>query len=335
MKKIYILSFYSEKSQESLVAGLRPHHMWKFLDSRGYDVTLITSESLKPMGSYKIYPVDSHFGWSLHAFFRLWKDRKIFDILITTAPPHSISIVGVLIKLFNRHISWIHDLRDLWTDSPMRSLNFYRLLSNNILEKSAFRLADFILANTDYDNKIYTPKAAGTVLTVRNGSSFQFNLNSKRNMDFVYMGGTSKGQAVAPIARLFENRKVDFFGEYNLEMELFHNINYKGIIDQEEVSMVLHRYKYGIVYLPKGYESGGRVNQKMYDYLMCGCIPIIINGSREMKSLVGPNFYISLEESSEPSEVLGQISAKLELPASLRKEFHRDVQFEKILKCVE
>ena len=81
-------------------------------------------------------------------------------------------------------------------------------------------------------------------------------------------------------------------------MELFHNINYKGIIDQEEVSMVLHRYKYGIVYLPKGYESGGRVNQKMYDYLMCGCIPIIINGSREMKSLVGPNFYISLEEES-------------------------------------
>ena len=118
------------------------------------------------------------------------------------------------------------------------------------------------------------------------------------------MGGTSKGQAVAPIARLFETRKVDFFGEYNLEMELFHNINYKGIIDQEEVSMVLHRYKYGIVYLPKGYESGEGKSEDE-DYLMCGCIPIIIN-DREMKSLVGPNFYISLEEATNPQKFWGK-----------------------------
>ena len=328
--KILIIAFHAnDKRDNSLVAGLRPYYLHRFFVRKKCNVKLFhrfnTNNNTKECN---LYPVDGLFWWSIISFFKLKKEIENSDVVITSSPPHSLSIIGLLCKLFFKNKKWIHDLRDLWTDNNLRSRNPYKVFSNIILEKIVFNKVDVLLANTIYDKKIYSIKTNKKIVVVRNGSSLT-DKNYDKRIGFVYFGGTTKGAAIKPISKLFSFTKVDFYGENSEEFKLYKNLNFFGSVSYNRASVILSKYKYGIIYLPKGYELGGRINQKIYDYIACGLIPIIINGSAEMNSLLPENMCICISENDSISPE--KLSDVINPSADFINSVKRENQFKKIL----
>ena len=67
---------------------------------------------------------------------------------------------------------------------------------------------------------------------------------------------------------------------------------------------------------------GGRINQKIYDYIACGLIPIIINGSAEMNSLLPENMCICISEndSISPEKLSDVINPSADFINSVKRE---------------
>ena len=89
---------------------------------------------------------------------RLIKKYSI-NTFISTSPPHSTQIAGLLLKKKFRHIRWIADFRDLWTDYDVYTYPFaYFKKIENYMEKKVFSNADKILCATEPVKKSFTDK---------------------------------------------------------------------------------------------------------------------------------------------------------------------------------
>ncbi len=79
------------------------------------------------------------------------KQKKI-SFILTSSPPHSVHIIGLMIKIIMPHIQWIADFRDPWM-TPFSKENYLTSsLSNRIekyLERSIIKKADLVLTTTD------------------------------------------------------------------------------------------------------------------------------------------------------------------------------------------
>jgi len=45
-----------------------------------------------------------------------WLELNPVDVIITTGPPHSMHLIGLALKRKHRHLSWVADFRDPWSD---------------------------------------------------------------------------------------------------------------------------------------------------------------------------------------------------------------------------
>ena len=76
--------------------------------------------------------------------------RKRIDCILTSCPPYSVHLIGLLLKLITG-VHWIADFRDPWITGSKKRLYYTSRLSMRIegwLEKIVLRRADRVLANT-------------------------------------------------------------------------------------------------------------------------------------------------------------------------------------------
>ncbi len=62
---------------------------------------------------------DARVGWVKPAFEQVQKilnDHPDLQTIITTGPPHSLHLIGLKIKAHHKHLRWIADFRDPWTE---------------------------------------------------------------------------------------------------------------------------------------------------------------------------------------------------------------------------
>lgn len=74
--------------------------------------------------------------------------RGDIDALMTTAPPYSVHIAGLLVKQHNSQVPWLMDLRDIWSENPaITNLVNYKL--QRACELLCLRHADHVTTATD------------------------------------------------------------------------------------------------------------------------------------------------------------------------------------------
>jgi len=95
-----------------------------------------------------IFIPDARIGWVPFAYRRASREFKTshFDIIITTGPPQSAHLIGLLLKK-KYNVRWIADFRDPWTEifyyDQLPHLSFVKKIDKN-LEDKVIRNADVI-----------------------------------------------------------------------------------------------------------------------------------------------------------------------------------------------
>lgn len=95
-----------------------------------------------------IFIPDARIGWVPFAYRRASREFKTshFDIIITTGPPQSAHLIGLLLKK-KYNVRWIADFRDPWTEifyyDQLPHLSFVKKFDKN-LEDKVIRNADVI-----------------------------------------------------------------------------------------------------------------------------------------------------------------------------------------------
>lgn len=102
---------------------------------------------------------DTFITWVPFAFLKglnIIKKNNI-DTIITSSPPESVHIIGLLLKLITG-IKWVADFRDLWTTKKIvhKYPTKIHYFLNVWLEKYIYKKCDLIIANTIGNKKVYT-----------------------------------------------------------------------------------------------------------------------------------------------------------------------------------
>ena len=358
----YIVSYFTKSDKKSMVGGIRPYFLYDMLVEKGWNVYLVTPNYengneivitegyvlrfLKPL--LRLFSPDYTIGWALkvYSFFKKNPSESLF-VVFTTVPPNGLGIIGLLVKLFLKNSVWIADYRDLWTMNTLYNPPITKKFIDPILEREFHKKADLVILNTNWDSELNQKKfpfLKGKSTFIRNGFDKVLPNKSYRDMKFVYSGGTYKGMATKKINEfLIELNRLnfaytcDFYGEYDRFMPNAPFIEYKGTVNFKEVPELLTNYKFGMIYLPEGSESGGRVVQKLYDYIGSGVIPICFNASKEMKEiLIDLNIGLPINDETNIQDVLKFINgAKFDVINEKLEKYTRFRQFEGLIERIE
>ncbi|HON57346.1 MAG TPA: glycosyltransferase, partial [bacterium] len=112
-------------------------------------------------------------------------DQKKIKNIITTAPPHSTNIIGLLIKLILPEIRWIADFRDTWTENEVYNypLKIIKKIEE-FLELKTLQYADYIVCATDSVKNSFVEKyklSESKFKVITNGfDEADFNFSDKK-----------------------------------------------------------------------------------------------------------------------------------------------------------
>ncbi len=352
---LYIVSYWTYNDPKSFVGALRPYKLNRFFRDRGWTTRLITPESstgeesvvkeykwMKTLAA-RIFPPDYTLFWSIRIVWQYYRRLRSRpgSCFLTSCPPNGLAIAGLLVKaLLGNKVVWVLDLRDLWTRHPLYRPPVSKRLADPVIEKWALNKADLILSNTAWDHQHWKsrfPELAPKIHLVTNGFDEILQNRATGNL-FVYTGGTTGGAATQWVENLLNScraletldARCDFYGEWDTHMTTAVSVCYQGIIPNEEIPRLLTRYKFGFVYLPPGSESGGRVAQKLYDYLAAGVIPICFRPSEEMVRLFGElDTGIPVFETTPVREFIAKLqNARFNASPAQLNNMKRNVQFD-------
>lgn len=359
----YIVSYFSTSDKNSRVGGLRPYFLYKRLLESGYnaklilpnvsdnDLTIIIKEgkfikNIKPF--LRIFPPDNSIAWSIKVFLYLKKNnRNNSFIVMTTSPPYGLGLVGLLCKKFLKNSIWIADYRDLWTKNTLYNPPLTKKIINPILEDKFHKYADIIVKNTKWDLVAHIeqfPFTKNKSLFMRNGFNEVIENNSHVKYRFIYSGGTYNGLATNEIVLFLNNLKkinpeiiCDFYGEHDEYMNNETTINYCGSKSSYEIPMLLTKYRFGLIYLPENSDKGGRVPQKLYDYIGSGVIPIFFNASVEVTEILKElNTGLIIKKDTQISEIIEFIdNYTFNMNSNISEKYSRNSQFDYFIKYIE
>lgn len=98
-------------------------------------------------------------------------DNQI-DTIITTAPPHSVHLIGLQLKKKLKNIHWIADFRDPWTNIGYHSSLFLTKKSEKKhlqLEKEVLQTADQLIVTSFSTQKEFQQKTQKNITVITNG----------------------------------------------------------------------------------------------------------------------------------------------------------------------
>lgn len=108
---------------------------------------------------------------SVKRIVKILKDENI-DTIITTAPPHSVHMIGLGVKKRLPHIKWIADFRDPWTkidyfhNLPLCS---WAKKKHYKMEREVLAMADDVICVTPSVGEDYRPMCGGRMHVITNG----------------------------------------------------------------------------------------------------------------------------------------------------------------------
>lgn len=349
-----IITFLNEK--QTVVGGVRAARLNKFLNDKGIESKLITRSAInsneisvsepiiaKLPGLSKIVSPDVSIFW-INRIYR-FLEKESFNVLFTTSPLHGVHKLGIKLKSGRKNnLLWIADFRDPFTLNPFYKSKFIKKSFDRRFEGEVLEKADVVVFNTKLHKEEYLLEYPAInpdkCLVIRNGYDGPPNFNDrKRKNKIIYSGGNYKGKALEPCAIFLRELKdqgisidCDFIGEESKEFSHYEDvINYKGRVESGSVPKVLVEYKYGLVYLPKEFLNSSRVAAKLYDYLGAGLIPICINPSKEMMTILSEvNYGMIIKEDKMKSISYEKLFKKVDtqkLNVESISKFNRNYQF--------
>lgn len=345
----YLISYHSTKTH--LVGGLRMSALNTYLNKNGVKALLLSQHQIethevaisepylcrKFQTFFNVITLpERSFFWSLKVLFFLKKNkaRKI----IISLPPEGLSWLGLFYKLIIPNCILVTDFRDPWTYNVLYHkqpwIHWWKFPFNKLLEINLLKKSNLVLFNTNFDLKTYTthyPFLKRKSITIHNGfnlSHLSLDKTYRKKRTLVYMGGNYRnGEVPKFISKLLENLNktgvsynCDYYGIYHTVFEKSSFIHHKGKIHHQKVINCLKNYQYGLVYLEKPCEKSGRINQKFYDYIGTGVIPIVIHPSIELRQIL-----IQLKIPSIPSSLSQEETIK-----NLKKLFKSNYQFSSV-----
>ncbi len=200
-----------------------------------------------------IFLPDTEKNWILPAFLRtIWLiKRKKIDCILTSSPPHSVHLTGLLSNIFTR-VRWVVDFRDPWFIGRSKTPRITCALSNKIerwLEKKVVRRADMVLTtNEKLCNALvesFKKQPQKKFQCVPNG--FDAEIFSKiepqkkyEQFTLSYTGTLYYGRTPEPVFRAIKMLLME--GNHNLEdvrIKLVGNCQY---IDGYPIAPIIHSY---------------------------------------------------------------------------------------------
>ncbi len=137
----------------------------------------IKATILRLISSIFIWLPDDKLGWvpiGILKGMHIIRKEKI-DVILTTSPPHSVQLIGLILKLMTR-IKWIADFRDPWMINFTKPLFVRTGLSDRIetrMERKIIESADRIILTTplleEKFSEQYTLKESNKFITIWNG----------------------------------------------------------------------------------------------------------------------------------------------------------------------
>lgn len=156
--KITDLLLFIKRTASAVFRSTKPGESVDNVDEYGDDFGQTQSETLlqklkRYYVTFSCFP-DNERSWVIPATLRTLIEikRKRFDCIMTTSPPHSSHLVGLVVKKITG-ITWFADFRDPWIDLlHYRAPRIRNGLSENIerwIENQVIRNADRVITTTD------------------------------------------------------------------------------------------------------------------------------------------------------------------------------------------
>lgn len=183
----------------------------------------IRERILRYYNSLLIYLPDKELGWVPFAVWRgvrLIRQQSI-DAIITTSPPHSVQLIGLLLKWLTGRV-WIVDFRDPWEVElkPNRSRSRASDWIERCMERVVISASDWVVCVTDTMTKRLEtsyPNLKGKFISIPNGydSEALARYQCERKypvFTITYVGSLYFGRSpltfLAAIAELIEEKKI-------------------------------------------------------------------------------------------------------------------------------
>lgn len=133
---------------------------------------------------------DARFLWIRPSiqFLEKYIAENQIDTIITTAPPHSIHLIGLGLKKKLPAIKWIADFRDPWVNIGYHSdfyLTKWARKKHEFLEKSVLQLADRVIVTSFSTQKEFQQKTQKPIITITNGYDTEIHKKNKKTDFFI------------------------------------------------------------------------------------------------------------------------------------------------------
>lgn len=217
--------------------------------------------------------------------------QQNIDTIITTSPPHSIQLIGYILKNKLKHIKWIADLRDPWTTIYFSNTLPQSLFSKKInawLEKKVLQKADHVItvskalceefslisnrkihcitngydaddiqSNTEFDYSSFSMSYIGTLFKAYNMPNFWEVISEicSENMQF-------KKDLKITIAGSVDSNIIEKFNELNIS----DNINYLGYLNHDKINEIIQKTQILLLTTPE-HNNKGILTGKVFEYM--------------------------------------------------------------------
>ncbi len=222
--------------------------------------------------------------------------KENIDIIITSAPPHTASVVGYFLKKRFPKIVWVSDLRDLWVDNPVHRGLFPFTILEKIFERKSIASSDIVVTVSDIlKEKLVKkyPDKQRSVYCIENGYDTELLMCAQERKNrlpdtprtLVYGGTLYEGRRDPEIifSVLKENHNM-FSGK--VEVIFYGNIQTKNIIGKLlmqypdicslvryggflSASCMAHEYSAAdsLLFLEDDSDNGGVLTGKIFEYI--------------------------------------------------------------------
>ena len=267
-------------------------------DGAGTSIAAPTGGRLRSLMLSLVWIPDDELRFVWPAYRAARQLLKGVDVVYTTAPSHSTTLVGLLLRVLHR-VRWCAEFRDPWCyphSSPVTPL-VARI--NRFLERLCIRMADLVVTVTEQTANLYRQRlgaAADKVILVRNGIPALHTRPAPRSGDpfrVVYSGSLyggrdpraflqAAGEVAGEFARAGKPLRIDLFvsepaaGDVSLEsyiegLGLGSVARVRGWVPHAEMQRIIRDAD---LLLLLAQRQPLQVPNKLYEYLGTG-VPIL------------------------------------------------------------
>ena len=222
-------------------------------------------------------------------FLSRYLKRNPVNAVITTAPPHSMHLIGLGLKK-KYDLPWLADFRDPWT-----KIDFYSALSltrwadkkHRKLEKKVLQSADCIITIGDTMAKEFASLGANRVITITNGFDDEIDLTRQdvkpdQKFSILHVGSIPSSRNVISLWKVLSQLvETSELFKQNLELKLIGSVDHTVIQSIKEAG--LENFLVKSEYLPH--------NEAIKKMASSQVLLLLINNTENSKGILTNKFF--------------------------------------------